>query len=272
MHPAEGVRRGEERLRRLDDDAVVGVDDVGDRHLGDLRAELVGVHRVQALELADPVHELGVGDPPRVLHRAARAHRHPVGVVLDPWPAGRAALDELDDEGGGHRALHGRAAGLALALPVVPVADREHRPLDVDAEEDGRAGPHLRSVHVAAEPVGHEGRTHLSPGRGDANGAEHRLDRELDPVVAVPCHESDCAAITVELVNPRRVGKRLLQGDDAVGARHAAEEGDGRRGAPVPCRFQRDEVEHERVAGFRALDVERAGLRVDETQVDLGAR
>jgi hypothetical protein len=34
----------------------------------------------------------------------------------------------------------------------------------------------------------------------------------------------------------------------------------------------RDEVEHERVAGLRALDVERAGLRVDETQVDLGAR
>ena len=110
------------------------------------------------------------------------------------------------------------------------------------------------------------------PAGGDPNGAEHRLDRELDPVVAVPCHESDCAAITVELVNPCRVGKRLLQGDDAVGARHAAEEGDSRRGAPVPCRFQRDEVQDERVAGFRALDVERAGLRVHETQVDLGAR
>jgi len=91
-------------------------------------------------------------------------------------------------------------------------------------------------------------------------------------VVAVPCRESDCAAVTIELVNPRRVGKRFLQGDDAVGARHAAEERDGRRGAPVACRFQRDEMEHERVARFRALNVERAGLRIDETQVDLGAR
>ena len=34
--------------------------------------------------------------------------------------------------------------------------------------------------------------------RGDANGAEHRLDRELNPVVAVSGRESDCAAITVE--------------------------------------------------------------------------
>jgi hypothetical protein len=160
-----------------------------------------------------------------------------VCVVLDPWPAGRAAFNEIDNESSGHRALYGRAAGLALALPVVPVADREHRPLDVDAEEDGRAGMHLRSVHIAAEPVRHEGGTHLSSGRGDANGTEHRLDREFDPVVAVPRHESHCVAITVELVNPGRVGKRLLQGDDAVGARHAAEEGDGRRGAPVPCRF-----------------------------------
>ena len=195
-----------------------------------------------------------------------------MGVVLDPWPAGGAALDELNDEGGGHRALDRRAAGLALALAVVPVADGEHRALDVDAEEDGRAGPHLRSVHVAAEAVGHQRRAHLSSGRGDANGAEHRLDRKLDAVVAVPCREADCVAVAVELVDPGRVGKRLLQGDDAVGARHAAEERDGRRGAPVPSRFQRDEVEHERVAGLRALDVERAGLRVDETQVDLGAR
>jgi 3-oxoacyl-[acyl-carrier protein] reductase len=34
----------------------------------------------------------------------------------------------------------------------VPIADREHRPLDVDAEEDGRAGPHLRSVSALAVP------------------------------------------------------------------------------------------------------------------------
>ena len=95
--------------------------------------------------------------------------------------------------------------------------------------------------------------------------------RQLDAVVAVPGGEGDGVAVAVELVDPGGVRQRVLQRDDAVGARHAAEERDGRRGAPVARRLQRDEVQHERVAGLGALDVERAGLRVDEAQVDLVA-
>ena len=75
----------------------------------------------------------------------------------------------------------------------------------------------------------------------------------------------------VELVDPGRVRQRVLQGDRPVGARHAAEERDRRRGAPVARRLQRHEVQHEGVAGLGALDVERTGLRVDEPQVDLRA-
>ena len=171
----------------------------------------------------------------------------------------------------GHRALDRRAAGLALALAVVAVADGEHRALDVDAEEDRRPGAHLRGVHVAAEAVGHQRGAHLAAGRGDADGAEHRLDRQLDAVVAVPGGEGHGVAVAVELVDPGGVRQRVLEGDDAVGAGHAAEERDRGRGAPVAGRLQRDEVQHQRVAGLGALDVERAGLRVDEPQVDLRA-
>src|SRR6185295_6942137 len=121
VHAPERVRIRQQGLRRLDHDAVVGVDDVRDRDLRDLRAQLVGVHRVQAVELGDPVDELGVAYPPGVLHRAARADGHPVGVVLDPGPARRPALDEVHDQGGGHRALDGGAARFPLALAVVAV-------------------------------------------------------------------------------------------------------------------------------------------------------
>ena len=114
-------------------------------------------------------------------------------------------------------------------------------------------------------------RAHLAAGRRDADGAEHRLDRQLDAVVAVPRGEGDGVAVAVELVDPGGVRQRILQGDDAVGARHAAEERDRRRGAPVAGRLQRDEVQHQGVPGLGALDVERAGLRVDEAQVDLRA-
>src|SRR3954465_15514300 len=115
----EGLRGRQERLRHLHDDAVVGVDDVRDGDLRDLRAQLVRVQRVQSVELRHPVHDLGVGDPPGVLERAARADRHPVGVVLDPGPPRGASLDQVDDQGGRHRALDRRAAGLALSLAVV---------------------------------------------------------------------------------------------------------------------------------------------------------
>src|SRR4051794_2949612 len=172
VQAAVGRGRGQQRLPRLDHGAVVGVDDVGDRHLGDLREQLVGVHRVQAVELAEPVHELGLADPPGVLQRPAGADGHPVRVVLEPRPGGRPALDQLDDQRRRHRTLDGGAAGLALALPVMPVADREQRALDVDAEEAGRARPHLGGVHVAAEALGHQRAAHLSPGRRDADRAE----------------------------------------------------------------------------------------------------
>src|SRR6476619_6612364 len=201
VQAAERLRGRKQRLRRLDHDAVVGVDDVRDRDLRDLGAQLVGVHRVQAVQLGDPVDELGVADPPGVLHRAAGADGHPVRVVLDAGPGRRPALDEFHDEGGGHRSLDGGAAGFPLALAVVTVTDREQRPLDVHAEEDGRAGPHLGGVHVAAEPVGHQGRAHLAAGGCHPDRAEHRRDGELDAVVAVPGHEGHGVAVAVELVD-----------------------------------------------------------------------
>ena len=149
-------------------------------------------------------------------------------VVLDPGPGGGATLDQVNQQGGGHRAFDRRTAGFALALAVVPVADGEHRALDIDAEEHRRTGTHLGGVHVAAEAVGHQGGADLAAGRGHPDRAEHRLDRQLDAVIAVPRGEGDGVAFAVELVDPGGVRQRILQGDDAVGARHPAEERDGR--------------------------------------------
>ena len=224
---------------------------------------------MQAVELAEPVHQLGLRDPPGVLERSAGADRHPVRVVLDPRPGRRTALDQLDDQGGGHGALDRGAAGLALALPVVPVADREQRALDVDTEVDGGSGTHLRGVHVAAEAVGDQRAAHLPAGRGDPDGAEHRLQRQVDLEVAEAGIEGDGAAGPVQLVDVGRVGQRVLQRHDPVGAGHPAEERDVRRCAPVAGGLEADQVQGERVARFGALDEEGAGLGVHEAQVDL---
>src|SRR3954463_7194535 len=80
------VRGGarQQGLAGLHHGGVVRVDHVRDRHLRDLREQLVGVHRVQAVELAEPAHELQLTDPPRVLQRPARPDGHPGVVVLEP--------------------------------------------------------------------------------------------------------------------------------------------------------------------------------------------
>src|SRR3954453_1261418 len=64
VQAAVGRGRGQQRLPRLDHGAVVGVDDVGDRHLGDLREQLVAVHRGQPVQLAEAPAHLAPADPP----------------------------------------------------------------------------------------------------------------------------------------------------------------------------------------------------------------
>ena len=114
-----------------------------------------------------PGHHVVLGDAERVLERPRRPGRHDVVVVLQPRPRrGRrrraAALDQVHDEHRVHRALDGDAAGLALALAGVPVAERQQRARHVDAEVAGGPRAHLRGVHVPAERVGHQRGAHLA--------------------------------------------------------------------------------------------------------------
>ena len=67
-----------------------------------------------------------------------------------------AALHDVDDGDGVHRALDRDTACLALALTRVPVAEAQEGALDVDTEVAGDASPHLRSIHVAAPVAGGE--------------------------------------------------------------------------------------------------------------------
>ena len=84
-----------------------------------------------------------------------------------------------------------------------------------------------------------------------------------EPQVAPVRLEQDRVPHPVELVDPGQLGQRLLQQRGPVGAGERAEERDRGRRAPVAGRDQVGDVQRERVAGLGALDVERAGLRVD---------
>ena len=220
---------------------------------------------------AQPGDHLLLPDPPRVLERARRAHGDELVVALQPGPRGgrrRAGLHELDDECDVHGALDGGPARLALALAVVPVADREDRARLVHRQVAGDAGAHLRGVHVPAERVGGQRGADLPVGRRDADRAEHRRDRQVDREVAALGDERDGAARPVELVDPGQLGQRVVQQRRPVGPGQAAEERHEGGGAPVARGREVDQVEHQGVAGFGAAHRERAGLRVEEARVE----
>src|SRR6185437_206225 len=162
VHAVVGVRRGQQALAYLRDRAVVDVHHVGQRALAHLGEQLVGVELVQPVQVAQPADHARLADPPGVLQRSARAHHHEVVVGLEPRPGRPAALDQVHDEADVHRALHRGPAGLALALPVVAVADGEQRARHVDPQVAAGAGAHLGGIHVPAEGVRDQRGPHLA--------------------------------------------------------------------------------------------------------------
>jgi hypothetical protein len=71
------------------------------------------------------------------------------------------------------------------------------------------------------------------------------------------------------VVDPGRVGQRILEVDRPIGAGEPTEEGDGSRSPPGTSGGEIDDVDGDRVARLGALDVERAGLGVYKAEVDL---
>ena len=128
--------------------------------------------------------------------------------VSKPRPGRAAALDQLDDRGDVHRAFDRGAAGFALALPVVPVAEREQCAFDVDPQIAGCARNHLGGVHVAAERIGHQRTAHFAACRRHADGAEHRIGRQRHLEVAALRGEAQRACGRVVFVDPGALGQR----------------------------------------------------------------
>ena len=171
-----------------------------------------------------------------------------------------------------HRALDRDAADLTLAHRVMAVTEREEGALDVDAEIDGRPGAGFRGIHVAAECFGYQDVAGLVCGRGNADRAMERLQRQADRVVRVERLIDHLPGSPVDGVDPRPLRQRVLKRCRVFRAGQGAEQRKGRADRPVACRLHVDEMDRKGVAGLGAFDVEGAGLRVDEGVRDRAAR
>src|SRR4029077_11358340 len=105
VNPAVGCCGRQQPPVDLGDGTVVGVDDVGDRTLRDLRQQLVGVESVQPIQLTHPGDHLDLTRPPCLFQRPARTNAHQMRIGLEPRPGRPTALDQIHDGGDVHRAF-----------------------------------------------------------------------------------------------------------------------------------------------------------------------
>ena len=180
-----------------------------------------------------------------------------------------SALHEVDRDHRVHRRLDRDAARLSLALPAVPVADREQRSLDVHPEVARGPRAHLRGVHVPAVRVGDERGT-----RFEGSRARRRPSRASVPAAAPrrARPRSPDRSRSVRPGPPRR--SRRAPGADRAASWSAAsssqrsEERHRARRRPVARWLDRDEVDRERVTRLGTFDEERPGLRIHERELD----
>ena len=101
-------------------------------------------------------------------------------------------------------------------------------------------------------------REHLPAGRGDADRAVHRVERQLHLRAAAARPEQAGAALPVDLVDPDDLLERVVQHRRAVRRGQRPEVGERGRHRPVAGRGDLDQVHGEGVAGLGALDARSA--------------
>src|SRR5205809_677441 len=242
---------------------VLRVDHVGHLDHGLLAEELVGLRLVVAVVGREPVDQVRAGQPERVHERASAADRHDVPVILEPGPVDLLALDDLHRELDVERGLDGGAHDLAVALGGVAVAEHEEGPALEDREPHGDALHYLVEVHVGAVGARHERADALLAVRRRADRAEEGPERNLDLAdLALGHGERADHAPRVELPHEERVLHGWRDHHRLVLGRERAEVRDGPAPAPFAVEADAVDLHLERVAGLRALDVERPRLRI----------
>ena len=162
-------------------------------------------HGVAVREFDGLLHRLGARD---------RLDRVP-GVDERSFERDRGLFDNFERHIDLGADLDAGPAHLPVGHRGLRVAHREHRALLEDREVRGRPGRHVRRVEVAAVVVRRERRYRLLGG-GDPDGADHRFDRDLDPLELDPAAPATVAAsdaVALGVTAPGLAGRIAHLGD-----------------------------------------------------------
>ena len=158
--------------------------------------------------------------------------------------------------------LQSHAAQFAVALAGVAVAEIEQRAGRVDRQVNDRAGADIGQVHVAAVIVRDQRGNRLDL-RRHADGTDERLIGQRDLVAPFDA-TFDGDFDLLDALWQRRVEQRGVAGGDETAELLDQTGGADRLRA---ARHDRLDVDRERVALLRSIDVNRAVLRIEERKV-----
>ena len=186
------------------------------------------------------------------------------------WP-NFAARDHVHREFDVHRRLERVAGQFAVALRRMAVAQEQQRARMIHRQVDGRALDDLVVVHVAAEPPRVSGADRRSP------AAAQRRRSRASAAAALKSPSSLSVGFS-RYATPFAASIFQRLGNARLHFRSASETARARCASPgCRCRPSRDscgsvEPHHQRVAGHRALDIERTGLRIAAGRAPLALR
>ncbi len=136
------------------------------------------------------------------------------------------------------------------------------RPGLADRQRHFDAGIDAGVVHVAAERARRAGGDRFLPSRRQADTSQHRSDRQLDRRTrAAHALSGRTTPLALSMVQVMRRASRSVRAFRAAGSTvYGRQQARGVGGGPIGLDLL--ERHHHRVAGFGALDIERAGLRI----------
>ncbi len=131
--------------------ALVVINQLRDAHVGDQRAERVGVLRGDAGFLLDQRDHVAQGDLRGIVEILIEAHGDPRLRRLRARRGQLHILAQMEFEGAGQRRLDRGEAHFAVALQGMAVAGGKQRAGNEHREISGAADAKFLVVHVAAE-------------------------------------------------------------------------------------------------------------------------
>ena len=227
------------------------------------REQLIGIEFGEAIAGVNPGYQFGEGDAHRVIDGTIDARGHDFFFVFESWPASVFPLHEIELQSGLHGNFDGTARNFAVTHGGVTIAKIKERSGHVHGQIECVSRGDLRRIHVAAEFRGHDGAARFSVGGSDTDAPKKWMERNFHLVVGIEGLKRSGAARVVDRVKPDFLRQRFFfEHRRIMRGVYRSEAWRKRAYTLLAIDLQIEDMNNQRVAGFRIFNIEGTGERV----------